>query len=255
MNNQIDNEQDRLAKATFAAVPLTARTLVLHNCGSQLVWMPCALRISRRESGEASGNTKQESTSVVFTVQVWSDLPVCLCRSSLGSSVRRSTADFTRFAQWQDIWICTLVSLWGLDVSLPPSLPPPDDLLLLLYFRVTTGYGNIWSVHSSHSLGAAGGGEAPSLPPHPSLPPSLIYRRMQRVVERGHTHTHTDTGQRLCLYTQAFTWYRCALSALSALSTHSTDQRAVSVIKIWTQASLQTLTQGGGERIYYRVQT
>lgn len=241
MNNQTRQRTgQRLAKARFAAVPLTARTLVLHY-DSQLVWMPC-------------GNTKQESTSVVFTVQVWSDLPACLCRSSLGSSVRRSTADFTRFAQWQDIWICTLVSLWGLDVSPPHHHPsrPPRTTSSSSFISVWRLAMEIFGVYTAHTHWEQLGGEAPSLPP---LPPSLIYRRMQRVVERGHTHTHTDTGQRLCLYTQAFTWYRCALSALSALSTHSTDQRAVSVIKIWTQASLQTLTRGGGERIYYRVQT
>lgn len=177
-------------------------TLVFSTAAPRLVWMACAVHVSREH--------KEQSLESQVATQSSSTRPWCLqyrCgRTCMSASAGVRQAPHSSGAQRilhtapsnrrLNLHTCFIVT--ARVGHIPPSIvhptfPPPSlDDLLLFYFRVTTGYGNIWSVHSSHSLGAAGGG---------SSPPSLIYRRMQRVVESG----HTLTGQRLCLYTQAFT--------------------------------------------------
>lgn len=184
---------------------MSTRLQFFHTCGTQLLCMAYALHVSREhkdQSLESRVATQSSKASAVFTVQVWSDLHVCLCWSSPGSSVQRSTADFTRRApsnRHLNLYTCFIVT--ARVGHIPPSLhtphlpsflpgqPPPllfpcDDWLWK-YLECT-----------QFTLTGSSRGRLPLC-----LPPSLIYRRMQRVVERG----HTLTGPRLCLYTQAFT--------------------------------------------------
>lgn len=71
------------------------------------------------------------------------------------------------------------VSLLTLDTFIFVSLSD-----FLLHFRERTGYGNIWSVHSSL------GGRWGLLSLSDSL--AIIYSRMQKAVKQGYTHTHNS---------------------------------------------------------------
>lgn len=122
------------------------------------------------------------------------------------------------------------VSLLTLDAYVFVSLSD-----FLLHFRDRTGYGNIWSVHSS--LGARWG----LLSLSDSL--AIIYSRMQKVVKQGYTHTtaslftHTCTPVRAHTHTCTITFHMIKVCLfLSLCSVHKLARRRVSVIRTCSQA-------------------
>lgn len=240
MNNQTGQRTGQAGKGNICCrcfkstkVPLTARTLVLHNCDSQLVWTPCALRISRERKDES---LERRVATLSRKARPWCLQYRCgrTCMSACAGvrwAPQSGGAQRILHASHSDKTFES-VHLFHCEgwTYPPPPLPSLLDnlLLLLLYFRVTTGYGNIWSVHSSHSLGAAEGrGEREE---DPSLPPFLLsLPHLSTDVCKGwwreDTHTHTQTQDNVFVYTHRPSRDTGVLSQRSLLCPHTPQTR------------------------------
>lgn len=172
--------------------------------------------------------------TVMFTMQVW--LELWSVTSTSGPAACRGWM-FYISPTVTDIWIYT-VSLLMLEFDIVSTCVSVSQYDFLLYFRVRAGYGNVWSVHSSQSLGAGGGC---------FLPVSLIYRRMQREVEGSYTHTlHSrvfvythrpprDKGVPLCALFCPHTAQQTSFSAKESIWDQSVD-----IYSVWEKRMYKT---------------